>query len=819
VVLTNIYVDKQQIILGQKSFLESLKIESNLITNNISNIDLSTLNEDVLRIDRKEIVSEVLTFTEDVYVGHEIDIPGTKLNGLNENFIRLVKDFTDGLYSFYETNILNPLRTFLEEITVAERLNMGRVETLEKHRYKPKYESSENFGQLATMELNEAEWGFSFTNNRDPDDTCALKTGCDCKGTIYTSSVSDPIENNHQAFIFTLERGVWTIISTSRSYSNSCKIAEEENRLIVNGLITDPVNQEWDDINLNVEQLGKINTEDINVKLEKDKKIGFITDIVMWDKRDLFLMAVSSYSDFNGGMQITILKFIDDWEILQTIHLREPMTKLFANLFYVDEFKQRVQLFVSPDRRGSSTDYLQVFQWNGTVFEQIQSIKSPGLSGMTKVSVKPTIYDGSHEVLITACKYGEHDEDAAYTILQTYTFDDNLQKYKSANIPEVMLPIGNEVVKLEMKSIAGYNFLFVALSQMVKVYQYTPLQGFSFRTEAHVRGVIDINLYEEKLTSKLGGPGRTVLVHITSKEDMDVKTTVLSVYVRGKMPYFVVGFPTYFEQSSGMIPISRIPVDGNWGTWSSFTPCSAAVCDGGSRVRTRECNSPAASNGGKPCKGIRREYERCNEVSCICYNGKNKTSPLFPSVSDTIDNVMIYRSFGANTEDALSKVVLVLGENRIGSLKAIVAASSNHSLDEIENFPIYSGFGSLTGISVISPFLAYRCVKTLSELKSLTYEQQREFLIGFIAINDADRREKLQILNDFELLKEAFKLQNLWTDDNGIAGSWSSWSSCSSTVCGEEGTETRSCSNPPPDDQDQRECVGENSRVCSPSCD
>ncbi|XP_044286142.1 complement component C8 beta chain [Varanus komodoensis] len=41
------------------------------------------------------------------------------------------------------------------------------------------------------------------------------------------------------------------------------------------------------------------------------------------------------------------------------------------------------------------------------------------------------------------------------------------------------------------------------------------------------------------------------------------------------------------------------PIDGNWSCWSNW-----AASSGGQRTRRRECNNPAAQNGGKPCSGL-----------------------------------------------------------------------------------------------------------------------------------------------------------------------------------------------------------------------
>ena len=56
-------------------------------------------------------------------------------------------------------------------------------------------------------------------------------------------------------------------------------------------------------------------------------------------------------------------------------------------------------------------------------------------------------------------------------------------------------------------------------------------------------------------------------------------------------------------------------VDGQWGTWSEWSNCSEP-CDTGTRSRSRQCDAPAPSNGGKECVGFDEESEKCNIKPC-----------------------------------------------------------------------------------------------------------------------------------------------------------------------------------------------------------
>ncbi|CAB3992768.1 MAM and LDL-receptor class A domain-containing 1-like [Paramuricea clavata] len=57
------------------------------------------------------------------------------------------------------------------------------------------------------------------------------------------------------------------------------------------------------------------------------------------------------------------------------------------------------------------------------------------------------------------------------------------------------------------------------------------------------------------------------------------------------------------------------PVDGHWGRWSSWSACSSS-CGSGKKQRTRKCEDPPSSNGGKKCTGVRKQDKTCLHQKC-----------------------------------------------------------------------------------------------------------------------------------------------------------------------------------------------------------
>ena len=68
-------------------------------------------------------------------------------------------------------------------------------------------------------------------------------------------------------------------------------------------------------------------------------------------------------------------------------------------------------------------------------------------------------------------------------------------------------------------------------------------------------------------------------------------------------------------QPHEMILISLLIVDGGWAEWTRFSPCSQ-TCGGGIITRSRNCNDPSPSDGGKDCPGEYFESRECNKDPC-----------------------------------------------------------------------------------------------------------------------------------------------------------------------------------------------------------
>eukprot|EP00118_Oscarella_pearsei_P024623 m.306451 g.306451 ORF g.306451 m.306451 type:complete len:1145 (+) comp41248_c0_seq1:173-3607(+) len=90
----------------------------------------------------------------------------------------------------------------------------------------------------------------------------------------------------------------------------------------------------------------------------------------------------------------------------------------------------------------------------------------------------------------------------------------------------------------------------------------------------------------------------------------------------------------------------RAPIDGGWGAWTS-TPYCSKTCGGGYMLQSRECNSPAPSNGGHDCAGskTRLTSKSCNNDHCPFQGYQNALVmmdrlDLLPSYSNAFQTLL-----------------------------------------------------------------------------------------------------------------------------------------------------------------------------------
>ncbi|XP_053693670.1 hemicentin-1-like isoform X2 [Sabethes cyaneus] len=74
------------------------------------------------------------------------------------------------------------------------------------------------------------------------------------------------------------------------------------------------------------------------------------------------------------------------------------------------------------------------------------------------------------------------------------------------------------------------------------------------------------------------------------------------------------------ERDETVCNVKFCPINGDWTSWTNWTPCSE-TCGFGRSIRWRSCANPAPRNGGLPCVGSESEIQICKIRECIVDGG------------------------------------------------------------------------------------------------------------------------------------------------------------------------------------------------------
>ncbi|XP_060079616.1 scavenger receptor cysteine-rich type 1 protein M130-like isoform X2 [Ylistrum balloti] len=233
------------------------------------------------------------------------------------------------------------------------------------------------------------------------------------------------------------------------------------------------------------------------------------------------------------------------------------------------------------------------------------------------------------------------------------------------------------------------------------------------------------------------------------------------------------------ECSSGIM----CPIDGQWTAWNSWSPCSVS-CEDGTRTRSRQCLDPAPAHGGLYCPGDQHDTERCSSGIMCPVDGQWGSWLSWTSCSVSCENGTRTRSRQCN--------------NPAPAYNGHYCSGDDHDYEgctaEIM-CPIDGQWSEWNGWSLCS---------VTCEHGSRTRSRQCN--------NPAPAHNGLSclgVVNDEEKCSAG-----IMCPIDGQWGKWNSWSSCSVTCeCGEK-MRSRDCDNPNPA-HGGMECTGNMSETAS----
>ncbi|XP_077160383.1 SCO-spondin-like isoform X2 [Paroedura picta] len=256
---------------------------------------------------------------------------------------------------------------------------------------------------------------------------------------------------------------------------------------------------------------------------------------------------------------------------------------------------------------------------------------------------------------------------------------------------------------------------------------------------------------------------------------------------------------------------SLCPVDGGFTPWSLWTPCSLTCGGLGNMTRSRECNNPLPTNGGKECVGPRADIKYCQTPDCPALAGptKESVSGTPGSEEDSFTPWSPWTPCSKTCSDpdlpALKTRMRFCQEG--ANCKGGVFQEQECNLPQCTDTPLCQGDECLNVNCTWNPWSPWNeCSRTCGagqqrRLRTYNPPSQGGHWCQDILVANRERR--------FCNL-QACKVDGAWSK-------WSPWSWCDRSCGGGRSARTRTCTSPPPKNGG-RPCSGEkyHVRVCNP---
>ncbi|KAJ8322347.1 hypothetical protein KUTeg_000818 [Tegillarca granosa] len=210
--------------------------------------------------------------------------------------------------------------------------------------------------------------------------------------------------------------------------------------------------------------------------------------------------------------------------------------------------------------------------------------------------------------------------------------------------------------------------------------------------------------------------------------------------------------------------LTHCPLNGGWGSWSSWGHCSK-TCGSGTETRTRSCSHPAPNYGGAQCSGSATESKSCLLTHCPLNGGWGSWSS-WGHCSKTC---------GSGTETR-TRACSHPAPNYGGSQCSGSATNSKSCL--LKHCPLNGGWSSWSSWG--------HCSKTCG-----SGTETRTRSCSHPAPNYGGAQCSGSATDSKSCLLKHCPLNGGWS-------SWSSWGHCSKTCGSGTETRTRSCSHPAP---------------------
>ncbi|XP_063683939.1 uncharacterized protein LOC134818358 [Bolinopsis microptera] len=268
------------------------------------------------------------------------------------------------------------------------------------------------------------------------------------------------------------------------------------------------------------------------------------------------------------------------------------------------------------------------------------------------------------------------------------------------------------------------------------------------------------------------------------------------------------------------ISSSESAVDGGYSAFGDWSKCSAD-CDGGTQTRTRQCNDPAPSNGGKECEGDDSETQTCNEDPCsdlYHWNDKPIRGDIeLPNQADVYMKTDLAIGSGKNLiinyknnagEGSGGFKLLFLNPPKYGFLKCTELQDAN--LDLPVDLPAKDDDG--IRIFKVETHGTNGLKISCNDEMLITFEPSDAVCTGWSSFwRDTWEKNKEMINFSFDEGVTKYRTSKKSEVDGGYSA-FGDWSKCSADCDGGTQTRTRQCNDPAPSNGG-KECEGDDSET------